>query len=293
MTEVRIGYVADTADEVKSVVQAFGGDHVLLCNRLSVPRTVKDRAAEGLTDIYSIRGKRESTFAHEDHKFWELKLASHVCFCSICSTRDSHEQPCPYEALRDVRCITVDDKSNDDDWCKEQRAKQAVASYFRKKKVTGYINMNRLKDELHRIGRPFPSNAKQLDLTQIFLSMQETTAAEQEQLLEALEDEIANPAEPSLDDDPTNDTVSGNNQELPLSEEETPTDIDQLAMNDIEEDPTGEKDYNLSDEELKTMPDFSTLSSTVLDTLLVQRRLSTAGSRAEKEELLSNTIRPF
>jgi len=153
--------------------------------------------------------------------------------------------------------------------------------------------MNRLKDELHRIGRPFPSNAKRADLALIFLSLQETTSPEQEQLLEALEDEITNPAEPSLDDDPTNDTVSGNNQELPLSEEETPTDIDQLAMNDIEEDPTGEKDYNLSDDELKTMPDFSTLSSTVLDALLVQRRLSTAGSRAEKEELLSKTIRPF
>jgi len=295
MTEVRVGYVADSNVEAASVLEEFGGEHVLFCDRLSIPKTVGDKAAEGLTDIFSVRGKRESVLADGDHSIWELELATRVCFCSICTTRDDHDDACPYEALRDVRRITVDDKSSDNTWCEKQRAKQAVASYFRRKKMTGYINMNQLKDELNRIGKSFPINAKRMDLAHIFLAMQESTnETEQEQLLLALEDGVLNPEEPSLDDDFANDADSGSTQELPFSEEEALTDIDQLNMNDIDEERVGgQKNYEIADEELKLMPDFAALGDTILNLLLSQRRLSTAGSRAEKEERLAKTVRPF
>jgi len=48
-----------------------------------------------------------------------------------------------------------------------------------------------------------------------------------------------------------------------MSEEEAPTDIDLLLLNDIKEENNG-TDYNISDNELKLMPDFSSLNDTVL-----------------------------
>jgi len=291
MTEVRVGYVADTKDEADCVLETFGGDHILHCDRESVPRTVGDKAAEGLTDVYSVRGKRESILSEGEHHFWELELASRVCFCAICTARDSNSEPCPYHDIRDVRTIVVDDKASDLEWCSEQRAKRAVAIYFRKKKSTGYVNMKQMREELQRIGKPFPSNAKRLDLAFIFLSMQDDSReSEEQQLLAALDDEIQNPPNPSLDDNA--DADDGNEQELPISEEEAPTDIDQLLIDDIEEESTGQ-DYSIADEELKLLSNFSSLSDTILLFQLSQRRLSTAGSRADQEERLREAVRPF
>jgi len=91
MTEVRV--------EVDLVRQATGGDHILYCDQDCVPRTVSDKAAEGLTDIHSICGKRKSVHLDGSKTFWELELLTHVCFCSICTARDSLDQKCPYDHL--------------------------------------------------------------------------------------------------------------------------------------------------------------------------------------------------
>jgi len=290
MTEARIGYVADTKDDVDSVREATGGDHVLYCDRDCVPKTVGDKAAEGLTDIHSIRGKRKSIHSDGSKTFWELELSTRVCFCSICAARDSLDQKCPYDHLRDVKQIIVSDKASDNDWCIDQRAKSAVALYFRKRKEKGYINMDLMRDELRRIQQPFPTNARRRELALIFLSMQENSGATAEQdVLLAIEEETQNPANPSLDDDFEG---SENQHELPISEEEAPTDIDQLVIDDICEE-VDERNYNLSDEELKTMPDFAIFSDSALEFLLFHRRLPTTGSRDEREELLAQAIRPF
>jgi len=291
MTEARVGYVADTKEEVLSVQQSIGGDHILYCDRDSVPRTVGDKAAEGLSDIYSMRGRRTSIRSEGSRQFWDLELASRVCFCSVCTARDSLAQKCPYDSLREVRQITVFDKASDDDWCLDQRAKRAVAVHFRKRKETGYVNMEQMRDELRRIERPFPPNARRRELAHIFLSIQQeiSTTSDQQDVLLAVEDEIQFPENPSLDDDYRGDA---NEQELPMSEEEAPTDIEQLAMNDISEEGVG-NDYSISDQELKTMTDFAVFSDSVLLLLLAQRRLSTTGSRAEREERLEKAVRPF
>jgi len=42
MTEARVGYVADTAEEAATMFEEFGSDHVLHCDQLSMPRTVGD-----------------------------------------------------------------------------------------------------------------------------------------------------------------------------------------------------------------------------------------------------------
>jgi len=290
MTEVCVGYIADTKDEVDSVQQKFGGDHVLLCNRVCVPRTVGDKAAEGLTDVYSVRGKQESACEKDSHHLWELELSARVCFCAVCTSRDTNALPCPYADIRGIRNIVVDDKANDLNWVKEQRAKRAVALHFRKKKLTGYVNMTRMRDELRLLGKEFPANAKRIDLAYIFLSMQNANAeSEEEQLLAALEEEVQNPSNPSLDDDAPDDEDA---QELPISEEDAPTDIDLLLLNDIEAEEEC-NDYSISDDELKLMTDFSSLTDKVLEFLLFQRRLPTQGTRAEQEEQLREAVRPF
>jgi len=42
MTEARVGYVADTAEEAATMFEEFGSDHVLHCDQLSMPWTVGD-----------------------------------------------------------------------------------------------------------------------------------------------------------------------------------------------------------------------------------------------------------
>jgi len=289
MTEVRVGFIADTREEVDSVRQMHGGDHIHYCDRDSVPRTVGDKAAEGLTDIFSMRGKRLS--CGSDGIEWELELSTRVCFCRVCLARDSETEKCPYHELRNVRQITVADKSSDANWCVDQRAKRAVAIHFRKKKETGYVNMEKMREELIRLQKPFPPNARRRELALIFLSLYEVASDSDEQdLLLAVEDEIQNPTQPSLDDDFVD---TENDQDLPLSEEEAPTDIEQLSINDIEEEEGSGRDYNISDEELKIMPSFATFSDQLLRFLLSQRRLSVAGSRAEQEERLAMVVKPF
>jgi len=288
MTEARVGFISDKKEEIDSVQQTLGGDHIHYCDRETVPRTVGDKSAEGLTDIYSMRGKRQSVAA--DGSKWELKLSSRVCFCRVCSARDTVNQKCPYDALRDVRLITVDDKSKDDGWCLDQRARRAVADHFRKKKETGYVNMDKMRDELRRLQQPFAPNARRRELALLFLSMYaSSTDSEEQDLLLAVEDESQNPTHPSLDDDLVDAETE---QDLPSSEEEAPTDTDQLAINDINEEEDG-RDYRISDQELKLMASFAPFSDPLLHSLLSQRRLPTTGSRAEQEERLAEAVRPF
>jgi len=148
MTEARVGYVADTEAEVNSVGESIGGDHVLFCDRVSVPRTVGDKAAEGMTTVSNLRGKRKSIMTAGGKEVWELEIASRACFCTVCSARDSIDQKCPYHELRQVRTINVSDQSNDEEWREDHWAKRAVTTYFRGKKVAGYINMEMMRQEL-------------------------------------------------------------------------------------------------------------------------------------------------
>jgi len=295
MTDVRAGYVADTIEEVNSVKASIGGEHILHCDRDTVPRTVGDKSAKGLTEIYSMRGKRECIRVDGDRKMWALEVASRACFCSICTARDSsRDQQCPYYKLRNAREITVSDMSNDESWCEDLRAKKAVTVYFREeKKFTGYVNIARMKEELDRLGIPYADNASQSAIALMFLSIMRKSKAfnSREDLLLAIKDESQNPANPSADDD---FAQAENEQQLPFSEEESPTDIDHHDLNDIDEDGAGDvRDFSVSDQELKTMTGFSAFSNSVLCSLLSQRQLPTDGSREEQEERLENAVRPF
>jgi len=98
--------------------------------------------------------------AADGNQMWEIEMASWVCFCAVCSLRDSHSEPCPYEDIPDVRRIAIDDKANGANYCQEQRAKRAVSVYFQKKKQNGYVNIKQMKEELQHIGKAFPANAK-------------------------------------------------------------------------------------------------------------------------------------
>ena len=152
--------------------------------------------------------------------------------------------------------------------------------------------MKQMRDELRRIGKPFPINAKRMDLAFIFLSMQEdSTETEEQQLLAALEDEIENPADPNPDDYVVADSKN-TQDELPTSEEEAPTDIDHLLLNDVEDERAG-NDYTISDDELKIMADFTALNDTVLLSLLSKRCIRAADSQAEQEKQLRKAVQPF